>query len=124
MTIYEAIERVDGLKFNTYPLEEKMLWLSELEGSIVHQIIKRHSGGEAVSFQGFDAETDPQTKLLVDAPFDSIYLRWLEAQIDYHNGEFEKFNAAILLYNTAWENFENHYKQTHRPLSAGCRFLF
>lgn len=124
MTIYEAIGRVDSLKFNTCPQGEKVKWLSELDGNIKHHIIDRHEGGGAVSFTGYDSETDGNTILLVPPPFDVVYLRWLEAQIDYHNAEYDKFNAAIILYNTAYEAYANYYKQTHKPLSCGCRFVF
>ena len=124
MTIYEAITRVDGLKFNTYTQEDKILWLSELDGNIKHQILDKHEGGDQIAFGGYGPDTDPETVLLVGAPFDVVYLRWLEAQIDYHNGEYEKFNASIILYNTALEAFANYYKQTHRPVSRGSRFVF
>ena len=67
---------------------------------------------------------DMDTELLVGPPFDSLYLRWLEAQIDYHNGEYDKFNAAILLFNTAWREFENYYRQTHTTTGSPCRFRF
>ncbi|MBQ3503427.1 MAG: hypothetical protein IJA75_01830 [Oscillospiraceae bacterium] len=123
MTINEAIGRVDALKFNTCPQGEKIRWLSELDGSIKHSIIDRHEGGGG-AFAGYDSNTDGNTVLLVPAPFDVVYLRWLEAQIDYHNGEFDRFNAAIILYNTAYEAFANHYKQTHKPVAKGCRFVF
>ena len=124
MTVYEAICRVDALKFNTFPREEKLRWLAELEGNVVAQVIRKHAGGEKVTFAGFDADADLQTRLLVEAPFDTVYLRWLEAQIDYHNGEYDKFNAAMRLFNAAWENFENDYKQNHPPVSRGGRFRF
>lgn len=124
MTILEAISRVDALKFNTYSQGEKIRWLSELDGTIKKTVIDRHAGANAIAFAGYDENTDTATELLVSAPFDTVYLRWLEAQIDYHNGEYDKFNGAIILYNTAFEAFANYYRNTHMPLSQGSRFLF
>lgn len=115
MTIFEALERVDGLKFNTYSREEKIRWLAEVEGNIACQILHQDQFV-------FDADTPEETMLLAPAPFDNIYLRWLEAQIDYHNGEYEKFNASILLYNSAWEALANYIQRNAR--GKNCRFVF
>jgi hypothetical protein len=124
MTIIEAITKIDSLKYNTYSQEDKVDWLSRLDWMVKRQIIDTHEGGEAVPFTGYDADTDLHTVLLIPAPFDEIYLRWLEAQIDYTNGEMDKFNASIIMYNTAYEAFENYYNRNHRPAKKGRRFIF
>lgn len=124
MTIIEAINRIDSLKFNTYSQSDKVDWLSRLDWSVKRHIIDTHEGGEAVTFTGYNDNTDPNTELLVPPPYDEVYLRWMEAQIDYHNGEYDKYNAAIIMYNTAYEAFVNYYKQSHMPISRGSRFIF
>ena len=45
MTILEAINRVDNLKFNSYDNSEKVAWLSRLDSSIKSTIIDTHEGG-------------------------------------------------------------------------------
>ena len=124
MTIIEAINKIDSLKYNTYSQEDKLDWLSRLDWMVKRQIIDTHDGAEKVSFTGYDSDTDQHTVLLVPAPFDEVYIRWLEAQIDYTNGETDKFNASIIMYNTAYEAFENYYKRNHMPLQKGKRFIF
>lgn len=124
MTILEAINRVDALKYNTYSNNEKVAWLSNLDSSIKNLIIDAHEGSEEINFTGYDDRTDMNTVLLVPAPFDVLYLRWLESQIDYHNGELDKFNASIIMYNTAYDAYSNFYKRNHMPRSRGARFIF
>lgn len=124
MTIIQAINYTDDLKSNTYAQDDKVGWLSRLDSIIKTQIIDTHEGGEDVTFTGYDGDTDLHTELLVPAPYDEIYLRWLEAQIDYHNGEIDKYNVAITMYNTAYEGYEKYYNRTHLPLAAGSRFIF
>lgn len=124
MTIIEAINRSDALKSNIYPQEDKVDWLSRLDWMIKKQIIDTHQGADGVPFAGYDENTDLHTVLLVPTPYDEIYLRWLEAQIDYHNGEIEKYNVAITMFNTAYEGFERYYNRTHMPISSGSRFVF
>lgn len=124
MTIIEAINRSDALKSNIYPQEDKVDWLSRLDWMIKKQIIDTHQGADGVPFAGYDENTDLHTVLLVPTPYDEIYLRWLEAQIDYHNGEIEKYNVAITMFNTAYEGFERYYNRTHMPIASGSRFVF
>ena len=121
MTIIEAINRIDALKHNTYTQSDKVEWLSRLDAMVKKFIIDTHEGDE-VTFNGYDDSTDLYTELLVPAPFDEVYMRWMEAQIDYHNGEYEKYNNAIDMYNTAYNGYMNHYNRTHMP--KGKRFKY
>ena len=124
MKIIEAINGLDALKFNTYSQDDKIQWLSRLDNMVKKQIIDTHEGAESVSFGGYTADTPLDTVLLVPAPWDEVYLRWLEAQIDYHNGEYDKYNNAIIMFNTAFEAYAAYYTQNHMPVKRGRRFLF
>ena len=124
MKINEAINRLDALKANTYNQPEKIEWLSRVDSMVKKQIIDTHEGGETVSFTGYNEDTDLQTELLVPAPFDELYLRFMEAQIDYHNHEYDSYNNAIIMFNTAFEAYAAYYNQHHMPVSRGRRFLF
>lgn len=124
MKIIEAINQLDTLKFNTYSQQDKVEWLSRLDSMVKKQIIDTHVGGESVVFSGYDVDTPEDTALLVPNPYDEMYLRWMEAQIDYHNGEYDKYNNAIIMFNTSFEAYEAYYNRTHMPVSHGRRFLF
>ena len=125
MKIIEAINKVDELKFNTFSQEQKVGWLARLDQMVKTQIIDTHEGGEDISFAGYDSETDlHSTELLIPAPFDEVYLRWMEAQIDYYNGEINKYNISISMFNTEYEAFGNWYHRNHKPASQGQRFIF
>ena len=116
MTISEAIKRIDALKFNTYTQTEKIAWLSTIDGIIKREIIDTHEDGESVVFDGYDENTSTDTELLAPAPYDDLYIKWLEAQIDYTNGEYGKYNNSKLAYNTAYTAFESWYNRQHMPL--------
>lgn len=124
MKIIEAINRLDNLKHNTYTQSDKLEWLSRLDGMVKTHIIDSHEGAENVSFAGYTDATPLDTVLLVPAPYDDIYLRWMEAQIDYHNGEYDKYNNAIIMFNTAFNDYQQHYNSKYRPVQRGRRFLF
>lgn len=122
MTIMDALYRIDELKPNSYSQPEKIKWLSSLDGVIKSEIIDTHEGGEDIVFSGYDENADLNTVLLVDAPYDDIYLRWLEAQIDYTNGEYGKYNNSLVAYNDAYDLYQRHYNRTHMP--KGTKFKF
>lgn len=123
MTINDAITSTDALLHNTYPTEKKVEWLSKVDGMVKRHIIDTHTGADRVRFTGYTANTAMDTVLLVPEPFSEMYLRWMEAQIHYHNGEYSKYNNAILLFNTEFDAYAAFYNQNHMPVSKG-RFLF
>ena len=123
MKIIEAINRIDSLKHNTYSQNDKVAWLSRLDSMVKKLIIDTHEGGEDVTFTGYDDSTDLNTELLVPAPFDEMYLRWLEAQIDYHNGEYKKYNNVILMYQAAYDGYANHYNRNHMPKGTAIKYF-
>lgn len=123
MTIIEAINRIDSLKPNGYSQEDKIAWLSIVDGEIKANIIDTHEGSENVIFNGYDADTALDTVLLVPAPYDDIYVKWLESQIDYANGETKRFNNSIVMYNTAYSAFARYYNRTHMPKGKNIKFF-
>ena len=123
MTIIEAINRIDNLKPNSYTQPDKVRWLSILDGIIKTEIIDTHEGSDNVVFNGYEADTDVGTVLLASAPYDDVYVKWLEAQIDYANGETDKYENSMVMYNTAYSAFERYYNRTHMPKGKSIKFF-
>lgn len=123
MTIIDAINRIDSLKQNTYTNSDKIAWLSKLDSMVKRHIIDTHDGAESYSFKSYDDDTDLQTELLVPEPYDEMYLRWLEAQIDYANGEYGKYNNAILMFNTTYEGYANYYNRNNMPKGNSFKYF-
>ena len=119
MTIQEAIDRVDILKPNHFTFEDKVKWLSQLDGQIYSDIILAHEKAEGTpdSFAGYDNDTWPDVELLVPFPYsDDIYVYYLAAQIDLGNAEISKYNNDKTLYNTALQTYQNYYNRNHMPV--------
>jgi hypothetical protein len=122
MTIIEAISRADALKPNVYSQEEKIKWLSALDGIVKYEIIDTHEGGEGVLYGGYDGASDPNTVLLIPAPYDEVYVHYLAMHIDYANAEFGKYNNSLAMYNTAYAAFERWYNRMNLPKGKKFRF--
>lgn len=115
-TIREIIGRVDENKFNEYSEQLKLRWVAILDGKIAVDVLLMHPS-ETKQFnyaypEGMDTEP------LVAFPHDDIYDLWLEAQIDMKNGEYEKYQNAMLQFNAAYDNFVNWFLTHHAPETA------
>lgn len=124
MTLIEAINAIDALKPNNYTQSEKRRWLSSLDCAVFSEIITAHEGAETLSFSGYDDETPPETVLIAGKePFGAeLYVRYLENQIDYYNGETEKYNNSLLALQAAYTAFARHYNRTHLPKGRKRKF--
>lgn len=125
MTLIEAINKLDSIKPNGYMQTEKVAWLSELDGMIKELVIDTHelNDGEEVTFEGYTDETPLDTKLLVHAPYEDLYVLWLESKVDYTNGEYVKYNNSITRYNDIFKEFNNHYNRTHMPIGKKIKYF-
>ena len=123
MKISEALSLIDDLKHNTYSDADKIRWLSELDGRIKEDIVDTHEDAELVSFTGYDVDTDRSTELIAKAPHDDIYIKYLEAKIDYANGESGKYNNSIIAFNDVYSAFRNYYNRKHMPLETSLKFF-
>ena len=123
MTILEAIHRVDALRHNVFTKEEKISWLAQVDGLVAEELIRTHEGAESKPFRGYDAETPLEQPLLVSAPYDELYLHYLCAMMDYHNGEFDRYNRSMGLYQAVLSAFTNFYNRTHMPLGQKFQYF-
>ena len=122
MKVREAIDRIDGLKHNTYSTVEKLDWLNRLDGMIKREIIDTHEGGDSVSFEGY-TDRDMEKDLLIGNPYDEMYVRWLEAQIDYYNGEIARYNNSMMMYQAAYDSYARYYNRSHMPLTRKLKYF-
>ena len=123
MTIMGAINHIDAVKPNGYTQDDKIRWLSILDGTVKTEIIDTHEGSESVTFRPYSESTPLVTELLIPYPYDDVYIKWLEAQIDYSNGEYDKYNNAIVMYQTAYDGYANYYRRTHMPRGTAIKYF-
>lgn len=123
MTLIEAITQIDALKPNSYSQPDKIRWLSNLDWVVKTEIIDTHEGGEGIVFGGYDENTPLETELLLPNSHRDIYMKWLEAQIDYANGEYGKYNNSTEAFNTLYAAFERYYNRTHMPKGTKIKFF-
>ena len=117
MTIKECIDMVDNVKPNQYGIEDKVRWLSFLDHIIINEVIKTHEGynNEYEEFDGY-SEDSLGTKLIVEAPYDELYVAYLKMKIDEENGETARYNNSATMFNSYLTTYKKHYNKYHRPI--------
>lgn len=94
-----------------------------LDGMIKRDVIDTHEDGEDIHFDGYTADTPLDTELIVTAPYDELYITWLESKIDYSNGEYVKYNNSITRFNDTYMNFNNDYNRRHMPKGTDIKYF-
>ena len=119
MTLKQVIEFVDDTKPNAFTNEQKTVWINELEGRIQAQVFLWDVATLCVQYT-YSEDFDPE--LLVGPPYDDIYREWLKAKIDEANGEYDKYQNSMAMFNAAWDEFKVWFIRTYHPADycGGC----
>ena len=112
MTATVLFERLRKLKPVPAEIDDTILldWLNQVEGQILHEIFLL-ALSEITPYSA-----TPTKALAAPYPYDGIYLLWLEAQVDFANGEYERYTNTMQRYNTAWNDLARHIAKCIRPV--------
>ena len=116
MKIEEIITEVDDLAPNQYSVEQKISWLSSLDGKIFEEVIVTHKTKNPYAYvppQGYKTDSE---QLLLGGPYGKdVYVHYLLAKIASMNGESVKYQQYMALYNTEYGQWLNWYNRRHMP---------
>lgn len=116
MTVREAITQLQHVKPCQYDDATLTRWLSNLDGQIFNDLLLTHEGTYGAAFAPYDPETDGDKELLAPDPYTDIYLKYLSAQVDFHNAEIPRYNNSVTMFLVAYAEFANWFNRTHMPL--------
>lgn len=111
MTLSQVIQAADEVKPNAFSNETKTAWINEVEGMVQTQVLLWAS--EEIISYAYD--TDKDAELLVKPPHDKLYPAYLEARIDYANGEYNKYQNTMQMFNEFFGEFMRWFALTYRP---------
>jgi hypothetical protein len=125
MTIKECIDMVDNVKPNQYGIEDKVRWLSFIDRIIINDVIKTHEGykNEYEEFEGY-SEDKLGVKLIVEPPYDELYVAYLKMKIDEENGETARYNNSATMFNSYMTEYKKHYNKYHKPVCKNTMRIF
>ena len=116
MRAMDIIERVDLLEPNDYSPEQKLHWLSNLDGRLYREVVKTHEDA-FIAWPGEYVSGDEE--LIVAAPYgEELYYYYLQAMIAAENSETQRYNKRMTMFNSALQAWTDWYNRTHRPRRA------
>lgn len=125
MTIEAVLDAVDQLVPNAFSFEEKVAWLSALDGTVKAEIIDTHEPDEAFVYMGpYTEDMNPEdVVLLASEPYAyDLYIKYLQCQMDYFNGESKRYNNSLAAFEAAYTAFARWYHRTHLPISKKRKY--
>ena len=116
MTVQQAISYLDEVKPNAFSQSVKLRWLSALEGRVANEVflMAPEEAEENCTF----TSADLQKELLVGMPYDDLYTWWLQAQADLANGEYDRAQNTMTLFNELWGQFLRWFCQRYDPIQG------
>ena len=121
-TIDAVIQEVDALEPNALDRGEKVKWLSRFDGQLYERYMKGREGAPA-AWKPYTEDAPGDTALLVEHPWDGIYIHWLRAQIALYHGENDLYSDEMALVGQDEKLFADAYAAGH-PRAGGNRFRF
>lgn len=110
-TLKSVIDYVDEIKPNAFSNEAKTKWLNECEGLVQTEVLLWASE-EIITYQ-YGADKDKE--LLAQPPHDKIYWAYLTAMIDFANGEYNKYQNTMQMFNSFFGEFMRWFALNYRP---------
>lgn len=135
MKIRELLDYIDDVRPNAFTEAQKLVWINELEARIQRDVLLSAElwqyelprscddpiEGSCTIESGTGARCtgrrimDEDKELILDPPHDAIYRHWMEAMIDYENGEYSKYQNSMQMFNAQWSSFVAWFAETYRP---------
>lgn len=122
MKISELLAFVDSTKPNAFPSSTKIAWINEVEGMIWCDVMLL----SPLEFNEhkYDENTgEGDTDLLVEVPHSKLYNVYVSAMIDFYNGEYNRYQNSITLFNSYFSEFSRWYALHYRPADGDFQYM-
>lgn len=110
-TLKSVIEYVDEIKPNAFSNEAKTQWVNECEGLVQTEVLLL-ADAELISYS---YDTDKDKELLVKHPHVKIYWAYLTAMIDFANGEYNKYQNTMQMFNAFFGEYMRWFALWYHP---------
>lgn len=88
MTIRDLLNKISKEKPNSFSEAELISFVNEVEAEVAEEL---HMDKEDVPVYVYEHDADLDKVLIVDAPYDRLYISYVKAMIDYTNEEYDSY---------------------------------
>ncbi len=123
MTVREVLKIIDEVQPTSISEDILIGWLYQLDAELYQNVIATHEGVEDVTPPVPQEQMEDDTQLLVGAPYDAMYVHWIQSRIDYTLGEYGHYNNSNAVFEADRAAFTNWYNRNHMPLQVKSRYF-
>lgn len=102
MNISHCISRSRALRPCSAGNEQYISWINTLEGRLQIEILGLSPSQKDYKTYSFSNMGDT---LIVQPPYDDIYVYYCAAMADYFNSEYDKYENDLILFNSLFEKY-------------------
>ena len=111
MTVIKAIDTADRrMTGNGYSYEDKLGWLRAVEKMWAGFLEKLGFEAESTDISG-----EEDRELMIEEPYDEVYVMWLVMKMHYYNGEIELYNNSAEGFNRMLEEAKKAFLRANTP---------
>ena len=118
MTLKQCVDFVNKVKpdhdFDNDTMTE---WVNEVEGYVQTEVMLLDP---VANLTRYTWTSNQNTELMVRPPHDKLYHSYLYAMIDFHNGEYDKYQNSMALYNAQMIEFAGWFIRNYHPADYPC----
>lgn len=110
-TLQGVLDIIDSIKPNAFSEEAKTAWINEIEGLVQTEVF-------LLAIEDVVQYTWPENAaatLLAKPPNDKIYWVYLSAMVDFANGEYDKYQNTMQMFNQFFGEYMRWYARTYNP---------
>ena len=112
MTLGQLIDDVKELKPGCAFTDKQLTsWVNEVEGMIQTDVMLFAID----DIRPYDYDSCKDHELLVAFPHSKLYKSYLCAMIDFANGEYDKYQNSMQMFNSHWNEFVKWFARNYRP---------
>lgn len=103
--LMERLREVRSAPFDPQTLYDELSRVESMVSREVHRCGIVH----------LSAENDAETDLLVQPPYDGLYLHYLCAKVDLLMQEYQSANTEMTVFNGLYDEYAKWYRRAHLP---------
>ena len=111
MTLKECIERFLALRPERYTYAQLTDMLNSFEGRLATNVLMLPPD----FFYKLDYSEDQNAVLLLEHPYEDLYIHWLWAMTDFYNNEIDRYNDSYAMFTALYEDYCAYIGRVYAP---------
>lgn len=111
MTLKECLDKFTALRPERYSYAQLTDMLNSFEGRLATNVLMLPPD----FFYKLDYTEDQDAVLLLEHPYEDLYIHWLWAMTDFYNNEIDRYNDSYSMFTALYEDYCAYIGRVYAP---------